>query len=381
MNRPPQYPPARGRFGFTLVELLIVIVIIGILMALLIPVIASAVRKANDARVIAEISVLATALEDFKGKYGDYPPSRIMLSEYQGIDPSQYTSTLANFTQWQGGIAPPPTTFPPAGTDITVGQLYERSMRYMRKFFPKAVFPPPGYSPGSAPLAWNDYNGNGQPDAGFLYLEGHECLMFFLGGIPINDGETISMAGFDKNPSRPFTSATLLAPTNMRSDNRNLPLHEFKSNQIVDLDNDGIPGYVDTFNSGNATRYLAYFSAYGNNGYDPNDENGEISVETNDAGQPVGRSFRVNVGTGNNAILSPAPNPYTSNDPISANRAQFQKPSSFQILSAGGDGLYGPGGRYDAGTGDNLPSDTVVTPDQRLSEKDNVSNFATSRLD
>ena len=376
MTRTTPSPHRRGRRGFTLVELLIVIVIISVLMALLIPVIAAAVRKTNDARVVAEINTLATALETFKGKYGDYPPSRIMLSEYQGIDTSQYNSTLASFTGWRAG-----TNLNPGTPDITVGLLYERSMRFMRKFFPKAVFPPPNYSPGSAPLAWNDYNGNGQPDPGFIYLEGHECLVFFLGGIPLNDGQSFSMSGFDKNPARRFTSPSLNAPTAMRSDNREAPFHEFNGSRLIDNDGDGIPGYVDTMNTGSNSRYLAYFSAYGNNGYDPNDENGEINPETNDLGNLVGRTFRVNVGTGNGPVASPAPNPYTTNDPLSANRARFEKPNSFQILSAGGDGFYGPGGLYASGGDDRLPADAIATTDDRLPEKDNLTNFASTRLD
>ena len=40
-----------------------------------------AIRTAKNAAVIAEINQLAQALADFKNKYGDYPPSRIILCE------------------------------------------------------------------------------------------------------------------------------------------------------------------------------------------------------------------------------------------------------------------------------------------------------------
>jgi prepilin-type N-terminal cleavage/methylation domain-containing protein len=62
--------------GFTLVEMLVVITIIGILMALLIPVIAGAMGRAQQTRNGFEISQLIMAIESFKSARGGvYPPS------------------------------------------------------------------------------------------------------------------------------------------------------------------------------------------------------------------------------------------------------------------------------------------------------------------
>jgi prepilin-type N-terminal cleavage/methylation domain-containing protein len=64
-----------ARRGFTLVELLTVIIIIGLLTGLLVAAIGRAMVSARDARVIAEIAQLDSAMKQYKDKYGSYPPA------------------------------------------------------------------------------------------------------------------------------------------------------------------------------------------------------------------------------------------------------------------------------------------------------------------
>jgi prepilin-type N-terminal cleavage/methylation domain-containing protein len=61
--------------GFTLVELLVVIVIIGILAALITVAVSAAITNAKQARILIEVGQIAQAMELYKGKYGSYPPS------------------------------------------------------------------------------------------------------------------------------------------------------------------------------------------------------------------------------------------------------------------------------------------------------------------
>ncbi|MDD2237783.1 MAG: type II secretion system protein GspG [Kiritimatiellae bacterium] len=61
------------RAGFTLVELLAVMMIIGILAGLILGVSSYASRKASESKAIAEMQKIKNACEEYKIKYGKYP--------------------------------------------------------------------------------------------------------------------------------------------------------------------------------------------------------------------------------------------------------------------------------------------------------------------
>ncbi len=65
---------AGTRQGFTLVELLMVILIISMLIALLLPAVNAARIRGIETSVLSQLTVLVQGLEDFKSKYGAYPP-------------------------------------------------------------------------------------------------------------------------------------------------------------------------------------------------------------------------------------------------------------------------------------------------------------------
>lgn len=67
------------RLGFTLIELLVVIAIIAILAALVTTTIARFLNTGTNAQATHEIRQLALGLENFKQKYGMYPPSTFWL--------------------------------------------------------------------------------------------------------------------------------------------------------------------------------------------------------------------------------------------------------------------------------------------------------------
>jgi len=409
----------RLRGGFTLIEILVVIIIIAILVGLLVPAIYGALRTARKAAVSSEINTLAGALASFKTKYGDYPPSRIWVAEN-----GDYGSAPA--TQLAPG-------------DITAAQLAQRTAAYLRKFWPRLVLNTAGqgalFTASSA--TWYDFNGDGYlgigpgnntnigGPSGYI-LEGHQCLVFFLGGIPVNSNGSFGVSGFSKDPTNPFTSLTSTYGTN-----RSAPMYEFASSRLFADPNDtyasGVPGYYDTLGSGppaaggsSGLNFFAYFSAYGNGNYDPND----VNVPENDVNNngPIGLSTQVNFPTSATSTTasgatiylseSAAPNPYTSTLTVATGSGgngvtvvTFLNPQSFQIISAGIDGLYGDGGQYlsssatAATTTSPLPIDHTTAPSPyliysgtawaaespadpsiRQREGDNLTNFKASSL-
>lgn len=65
-----------SRAGFTLIELLVVIAIIGILAALLLPVLAKARCHAKEGTAIAMINDLGSALKAYEADYGVFPATQ-----------------------------------------------------------------------------------------------------------------------------------------------------------------------------------------------------------------------------------------------------------------------------------------------------------------
>ena len=62
------------RRGFTLVELLVVITIIGLLVGLIVPAVFGVQASFNRAAVKFEVQALNDAVENYRSKHGDYPP-------------------------------------------------------------------------------------------------------------------------------------------------------------------------------------------------------------------------------------------------------------------------------------------------------------------
>lgn len=187
------------RSAFTLLELLAVITIISILLALILPAIGGAMRRAKIAEVSTEISQLDQALQMFKQRFGEYPPSNLII---------------------------PATGDPWAPADRAK----------VRAIWPEFNF---------------TLNG-GLGNSTAFHLSGAECLVFFLGGVGNGDVTSPVLAGFAKNPQAPWA---------VGSTNVDGPFMEFDMSRISDVDNDRVFEYRDSLSDGGAP-YL-FISAAG----------------------------------------------------------------------------------------------------------------------
>ncbi len=318
-SRSPRSPLLRR--GFTLIELLIVLAILGMLAGLLLTAVIPAMGSGRVATVVAEISSLEKAIQDFKLRYGVEPPSFFVLYE---DGPNWGTSNAA-----------------------------KRSRAFLTRIWPDYDF------------AQRDINGNGN-NMDVIVLQSTEALLFFLAGNGILNTTNPQPLGFSANPTNPFAAGG----------QRVGPFHEFDLARLSDIDADGNPEYLDPL-PGQTLPYL-YFSSYEGAGYRPLGLNGMAGDPDDEiltsSGSLLIQSIYMTQDDNWNAPMAPRP---------SAQAANYIKPKSFQIISPGPDFQFGAGGQFVAGRGlavKNGVNDPYRDISARRTEFDNITNFSGGML-
>ncbi len=124
--------------GFTLVEVLVVVVIIGILASLAVPAIFVAMRKVEDGTAIVEVKLVAQALDAYKVEYGEYPPD--FTNHQHVID--HLNRIFPRRREWQ------------QPSDVLFLDPHQALLFWLRGFFANPEYPITG-----------DINGDGIPDS------------------------------------------------------------------------------------------------------------------------------------------------------------------------------------------------------------------------
>jgi len=335
------------RAGFSLVELLIVIVIIGVLVSLIGAGVSVALRKARTSSNRAEISQLETALEQFKLKFRQYPPSMLLLAENQ-----------KNYIGSNGNPLP----------------LAEESINFLTQvMFPRldqTLWQTVG-------IKWAGDNHVGTNEV--YYLEGDQCLTFFLGGIP--DISYLSTPPANQVPNCLGFSTNPIDPAATTSD-RIGPFYEFKSSRLVVVP--PLPS-LPYKRSPYHYSYLDVFGGSNGRGVPTSDGNGELGNPSYGV-----YAYFSTQGVRNNYARNPAlfPMGFPLTDcatlgvfPYAESALtgiKYLKPNSFQIVSPGPNGLFGTGSNTPARLWNTVDAPTNW-PDTSVGN-DDQANFASGNI-
>ncbi|MGO9546071.1 MAG: type II secretion system protein [Rhodomicrobium sp.] len=101
----------RGSHGFTLIEMVIVLAIIGILASIVAPLIMSALTRAREATLQQDLKVMRKLIDDYYGDKGVFPPSLQALAEKGYLRTIPADPVNGNRAEWKtvldkdGGIS------------------------------------------------------------------------------------------------------------------------------------------------------------------------------------------------------------------------------------------------------------------------------------
>lgn len=110
-----------GQAGFTLLELIIVVAIIGILATIAMPALKDMPRRANESVLKTNLRTLRDMIDQYYGAQGHYPESLEVLVEKGYVRMIPYDPLTKSATTWQLIYEEPDPLVEPAETDLPEG--------------------------------------------------------------------------------------------------------------------------------------------------------------------------------------------------------------------------------------------------------------------
>lgn len=306
-----QSAPKRLRRGFTLVEMLVVIMIIAMLMGMTSFAVWKVILGAKQAKIATEIDQLSQAMAGYKQTRIQYPPCMGTINLNNRKMEFLRHISLA-FTNANYGT----TTTHFNNLSTTVGSYY------------------------------NYLNGASTATLSLHNLDQAEALVFWLGGFPTpvtSTGGPIAnrrLFGFHRDEDNPFQRIVAFeagAPLQFRTD----PLFSFEETRLTDVDNDGWLEYCPLAQrSGEKNAPYVYFDSYTyggstnlsgtswrHYGYPRPDNNGTAAPQASFVAEMFG-------------IASPMASMI---DPSKSQTTRWVNSTGIQIICGGLDGMYSTG--------------------------------------
>jgi prepilin-type N-terminal cleavage/methylation domain-containing protein len=298
--------------GFTLVELLVVIVIIGILAGLITAAAIPAVRKARRLVITNEINQISMALEKYKQDFGDYPPDFSLLTTGTAAQQQAARDAILKHVR---KVFP---HYPLTGNSATDWSAFRLRVKQA--------------SMRDATTITDENDPNGLE---VNKLDPTMSLAFWFGG-PCDfstSGGATKLVGFSANPGNPFAIGGSRLPAMFEFDETRLIVD--KTNKTCTY----VPPHVANPEGGPAPPYVYFRARLG--GYNvPNTApsvTGDLANQDPSTNPPLIPWY---THTGSGTCF-----PYADTWKQEANnsyRIKWMNPKTFQIICAGLDGEYGP---------------------------------------